>query len=180
LAAELGDHLGHGEGFVLELDAGNFLFSLEDLLEDANEIDEGDDEFAFGAFVVVERFVRLGPDVFFDLLALVKELGGVFEFFVLEETLDQFFAGIGGLLFGRAERVGREKHFGFDIDERGSHVDEFGGDVYVLNFELVKVVEILGGDFGDLNVVDRHFLLFDEVEQEVERTFVEGNVDAIG
>ncbi len=88
LAAELGDHLRDGEDFVLELDAGDFFFALEDLLEDADEIDEGDDEFAFGAFIVVEGFVGLGPDVFLDLLFLVEELGGVFEFFVFDEALN--------------------------------------------------------------------------------------------
>ncbi len=40
----------------------------------------------------------------------------------------------------------------------------------------MEVVEVLGSDFGDLDVVDVHFLLFDEVEQEVERTFVDGDV----
>jgi len=35
-------------------------------------------QLAFGAFVVVQRFVGLGPDVFFDLLFLVEELRGVF------------------------------------------------------------------------------------------------------
>src|SRR5208337_1393669 len=67
-----------------------------------------------------------------------------------------------------------------DVDEGGGHVDEFGGDVDILDFELVEVVEILAGDFGDLDVVDVHFLLFDEIEQEVERTFIDGDVDAVG
>ena len=106
LAAELRDHLGDGEGVVLQLDADDFFFAFEDLLEDADEIDEGDDEFAFGAFVVVEGFVGAGPDVFFDLLALVEELRGVFEFFVFDEALDEFFARVGGLLFGGGEGSG--------------------------------------------------------------------------
>jgi hypothetical protein len=44
----------------------------------------------------------------------------------------------------------------------------------------VEVIEILGSDFGDLDVVDVHFLLFDEVEQEVEGTFEERDVDFVG
>ena len=44
----------------------------------------------------------------------------------------------------------------------------------------MEVVEVLRGDFGDLDVVNVHFLLFDEVEQEVERTFEEGDVDFVG
>jgi len=180
LAAKLSDHLGDGEDFMLELDAGNFFLALEDLLEDADEVNEGDDEFALGGFVVIEGFVGLGPDVFFDLLLLVKKLSGIFEFFVLEEALDEFFARVGGLLFGGGERVGREKHFGFDVDERGRHVDEFGGDIHIEFLELVEVGEVLGGDYGDGDVMNVHFLLFDEVEEEVERAFEERNRDFVG
>ena len=60
----------------------------------------------FGAFVVVEGFVGLGPDVFFDLLLLVEELGGVFIFFVFDETLDEFGAGVGGCSSGSASGSG--------------------------------------------------------------------------
>ena len=44
----------------------------------------------------------------------------------------------------------------------------------------MEVVEILRSDFGDLDVVNVHFLLFDEVEQEVERAFVHGDGDFVG
>jgi hypothetical protein len=44
----------------------------------------------------------------------------------------------------------------------------------------MEIVEVLRSDFGDLDVVDVHFLLFDEVEQEVERTFVHGDGDFVG
>ena len=180
LAAKLRDHLRNGEGLVLQLDARDFFFAFQDLLKHAHKIDERNDQFAFGAFVVVKRFVGLGPDVFFDLLLLVKKLRGVLEFFVLQEALDQFFARISGLLFRSGQGIGREQHFGFDVNQRGGHVDEFGGDVDVLHFELVQVVEILRSDFRDLNIVDIHFLLLDEVKQEVKRTFVERDVDAVG
>jgi len=87
LRAELSDHLRDGEFLVAQLDARDFFAALEDLLEDFYEIDQGDDEVGVGAFVVVEGFVGLGPDVFFNLLFLVEELGGVLEFFVLDEAL---------------------------------------------------------------------------------------------
>ena len=148
---------------MLQLDARDFFFAFEHLLEDANQVDEGDDQFAFGSFVVVERFVRLGPNIFFDLLRLIEELGGVLEFFVFEKPLHQLFAWVAGLFLRRGERVGREKHFGFDVNECGGHVDELGGDIDVLDFELMEIVEVLRSDFGDLDVVDVHFLLFDEI-----------------
>src|SRR5712671_2549238 len=68
---------------------------------------------------------------FIDLLFLVQELRGVLEFFVLHEALDQVGARVGGLLFRARERVGREQHFRFDVDQRSGHVDEIGGDVHV-------------------------------------------------
>ena len=105
LRTKLRDHLRDGVGFVLQFDAGNFLFAFENLLEDADEVDERDDQFAFRTFVVVERLVRLGPDVFLDLLTLVEKLGGVLEFFMLQEALDKFFARVFSLLLGTGQRV---------------------------------------------------------------------------
>jgi hypothetical protein len=84
----LGDHLRDGEFFVAQIDARDFFAALEDLLENFNEIDERDDEVGIGAFVVVKGFVGLGPDVFLDLLFLVEELRGVFEFLVFDKALD--------------------------------------------------------------------------------------------
>src|SRR5271165_468078 len=162
LTPQLGNHLRDGELFMLELNAGDFFFALEELLEDTDEVDKGNNEFAFSAFVVIKGFVGFGPDVFFDLLLLVEELGGVFELFVFDEALYEFFTRVGDLLFWRGQGIGREKHFGFDVDESGGHVDEFGGHVDVELFELVEVVEVLGGVCGDLDVVNVHFLLFDE------------------
>ena len=84
---------------MLQLDAGDFFAAIEDLLEHFYQVNERDDQIAFRAFVVVERFVRLGPDIFFDLLLLVEELRGVFEFFVFDEALDEFGARVAGDFF---------------------------------------------------------------------------------
>jgi hypothetical protein len=164
---------------VLQFDAGNFFFAFENLLEDADEVDERDNEFSFRTFVVVEGFVRLGPDVFLDLLSLVEKLGGVLEFFVLQEALDKFFARVFSLLVGTGQGVRREKHLGLDVDKRRRHVNELRGHIYVELFELMKIVEVLRRDLGDLDIVNVHFLLFDEVEQEIERTLEDRNLDAI-
>ena len=107
----------------------------------------------------VERFIGMGPDVRFDLLFLVEKLGGIFEFFVFQEAVDEFVARI--LFFGSQQRINWEQHFGFDVDQGSGHVDEVGGDVYVELFELVEVIEILLSDFGDGDIVDVHLLLAD-------------------
>ncbi len=66
------------------------------------------------------------------------------------------------------------------MNQRRGHVDEVGGNVDIEFFELVQVVEILLGDFGDGDVVNVHLLLADQIEQQVERTLVSGQIDAIG
>ena len=54
------------------------------------------------------------------------------------------------------------------------------GDVDIELFDLVEIVEILLGDLGDGNVVDVHLLLANQIEQKIERTFVDRQIDAIG
>jgi hypothetical protein len=46
--------------------------------------------------------------------------------------------------------------------------------------ELVEVVEILARDLGDRDVVDVDFLLFDEIEQEIERAVVHVEMNFVG
>src|SRR5580704_12188817 len=47
LGTQLRHHLGDGEDLMLEVDANRLFTAFEDLLEDFDEVDEGDDEFAF-------------------------------------------------------------------------------------------------------------------------------------
>src|SRR6195256_3784304 len=71
----------------------------------------------------IEENVRPRPDVFFDLLALMEQLRGALELFMFDESVDQIGAWVFGF-FGAGERVGRQEHFGFDVDERRGHVYE--------------------------------------------------------
>ena len=84
------------------------------------------------------------------------------------------------LLLRPRERVGRQQHLRFDVDQRRRHVDEIGRNVYIQLFELVEIIEILLGDLGDGNVVDVHLLLANQIEQKIERAFVRRQIDAIG
>ena len=88
LRAQLHDHLSHGELLMLQLDSNGFLAPFQHLLENFYQVHERNDEFAFCAFIVVERFIGLRPDVLFDLLFLVEKLRCVFEFFVFDQALD--------------------------------------------------------------------------------------------
>src|SRR5258708_38935119 len=44
----------------------------------------------------------------------------------------------------------------------------------------MQVIEILRSDLGNLNVVDAHLLLLDEIKKQVQRTFVHRDVDFVG
>ena len=59
------------------------------------------------------------------------------------------------------------------MDEQRGDVDELAGGVDVGVLEVVGVLEELGGDAGDGDVVDVDVLLADEVEQEVEGAVVD-------
>ena len=163
-------HLRDGDGIVAQAELRDFFAAFKNLLESFDQVNERDDQLALHFVAAVKRFIGVRPDVGFDLLLLVEQLRGILEFFVFEQAVDEFVARV--RLVGGQQRVHRQEQFGFDVNQRGSHVDEVGGDVYVERFELVKVVEILLGDFGDGNIVDVHLLLADEIEQEIERAFV--------
>ena len=60
----------------------DFFATFQDLLESFYQINQRDYQLALDLVAAVERFIGMGPDVRFDLLFLVEELRGIFEFFV--------------------------------------------------------------------------------------------------
>jgi hypothetical protein len=101
-----------------------------------------------------------------------KETSSVFEFFVLDELTDElpariiffdvFFWGLLGAW---------QQGSGFQIHQVGRHDDELGSEVDVQELERVDVIQVLFGDFLDRDRLDIQLVLFDEVEQEIQRTF---------
>ncbi len=172
-------HLRHADRLVAKLDARDFLAPLEDLLENAHQIHERDDQLGFRAFALVEAEVGLRPYVLLYLLLLVEELRSALEFFVFDEAMHEFRARI-FLALGAGERIGWQEHLRLDVNQRRGHVNEIGGDVHVELFELVKIIEILARDLRDGNVVNVDFLLLDEIEQEIERAFVMFEMESVG
>ncbi len=114
----------------------------------------------------------------FNLLFLQQHLRGILELLVFEQAIDQLGARVFGV-FALRERVGRQERFRFDVDQRGGHVDEVGGDIDVVLFELMDIFQILAGNFGDGDIVNIDVLLANQVEQQVERAFVLFEADFI-
>ena len=107
-----------------------------------------------------------------DLLLFVEHLRGVLVFLVLEKAVDQLVARV-FLPFGAGQRVGRQQHLRLDVNQHRGHIDELGRNVYIQFAELFDVCEVLAGDLGDRDIVDIDVLFADEVEQQVERAFVD-------
>ena len=103
---------------------------------------------------------------------MLQHLGGGLEALVFEETVNEFAARVVGFRFG-GQRVAREKHAALDVDEQRGYVDELAGGVDVVLLEVVGVLEELGGDAADGDVVDVDVLAADEVEEEVEGAVVD-------
>ena len=109
----------------------------------------------------------------------MEQLRGALEFFVLDQAVHQVGARVFQFL-GAGQRIGRQEHLRFDVDERRGHVNEVGRDVHVELLELVEIVEILARDLGDRDVVDVDFLLLDQIEQEIERAVVRIEMNFVG
>ena len=58
------------------------------------------------------------------------------------------------------------------MDQRGRHVDELGAQIDIHLPRLLHVLEILRGDFGDGDVADVDLLLANQIQKQVERTFI--------
>ena len=103
-------------------------------------------------------------------LALVEQLGRRLELLMLHQALDQRVTGI--LVFLALGRIGaRHQHPRLDVNERRRHHQELPGDVEVELLHHLEVAQVLLGDEHDGDVVDVDFVLLDEVQQQVERSF---------
>src|SRR6201996_1505274 len=173
------DHLADGDGVLVDGVDGAVAETLENFLEDADEVDGVGGDFALfvGGLqaLIFEEVLHagLGPGGFLDLLLLVEHLGGGFEALVLEEALDEFAARVFGVTEVELGGVAWEKHAGLDVDEQRGGVDELAGGVDVGLLQVARVLEELGGDARHRDVVDVDVLLADEVEQEVEGAVVD-------
>lgn len=128
-------------------------------------------------------------------VAGLEGVGRVLVLLVGEELLDELVAGVFGGVLDRGGRVaslgivalfrgwGGDDHAGLDLDEGGGHDEELAGLLDVdVGAELLhegEVLEVLGGEGGDGDVVEVDLAAFDEVEQEVEGPGVGVELDAI-
>src|SRR5882724_7080576 len=178
LRPDLRDHLRHGKLFVPQLDPRHFLPPLQHLLEHSHQIHERNHQIALGPFVVVERLVRLRPYVLFNLLLLIQKLRRILEFLVFHQALHQVRPRI-FRLFRPGQRIRRQQHLRFDVDQRRRHINKFRRHIHVQLFQFVQVVEVLRRDLRNLNIVNIHLLLFDQIQQQVQRPLIHRYIDFV-
>lgn len=176
------DFIGDGEAVVDDIaEVVRFFEAFKDVLEGTDEVEDGDFGEGGWCFGWASGGIGLvGEAAFLFEFADGEEAGGVFEFFVFDELADEFPAGIVfvGVFFGRLFGAGEEGS-GFEVHEVRGHDDKFGGEVDVEEFKGVDVVEVLLGDALDGDGVDIEFVLFDEVEEEVEGAFEDFEADFV-
>src|SRR5713101_4503954 len=171
--AQIHDHLTHGDGFFIHLEDWLGADAFQNLLERFHQIDYVRGNLWFGSLglhEVANGWIR--PYRVFELLFLHQHLRCGFELFVLDETIHQFGAGVVVGFRGR-RRITRQQHLRLDVNQNRSHVDKLGGDVHIQFAKLFYVGQILAGNFRNRYIVDIDVLFADEVEQQVERAFID-------
>ena len=91
---------------------------------------------------------------------------------MLDQPIDQLRARVVLSLRSRG-RIARQQHLRLDVNQNRGHVDELGRDVHIQFAQFFHVGQILRRDSPDRNIVDVDVLLANQVEQQVERSFVD-------
>ena len=95
----------------------------------------------------------------------------IFVHLVFQETADQLLAGVFLFLAVFLVFFTRQEHAALDVQKRCGHDQKFAGDIHVFMVHLPDIFEVLIGDLNDRNVVDVYFVFFDQVHEQVQRTF---------
>ena len=97
----------------------------------------------------------------------------VLELLVLDELADQFPARIFAfvLLLGLHLLLHRQQLAALDVHERGGHHQKFARHFEVKLAHEVDVLHKLGGQFGEVDLINIDLLLPDEVKEQIERSF---------
>ena len=95
----------------------------------------------------------------------------LFVFLVFEQASNQF--GTGVFLFFIADVILRlrQQKTRFQVYQGRRHQEKFSGDIEVQTLHGVDGRQVLGGDFRNRDIANIHFMLADEVQQKIERTF---------
>jgi hypothetical protein len=95
-----------------------------------------------------------------------------------EQPRDQLGSRIDDLVLA-LRRVGGQQHAGLDPGERGRHEEIFRGHVQIELLHELDVLEVLLCDACDRNLGNVHLVEADEMKQQVEGAFEDGQLDGV-
>src|SRR5437870_2086770 len=104
--------------------------------------------------------------------AVVQLRSRFLELLVFDQLADQVPAWV--VLFGillRRLLIKWEQTAALEINQIGRHDDELARDVDLQFLESLEILEVLARDSFDRNIVNIDFVAFDQVKQEIERSF---------
>ncbi len=106
---------------------------------------------------------------------------GVLELLVFDQLADQFPAGVLAVLFGVNLRLllDGQQFPAFDIHQRGGHHQKLAGDFQVQHPHRFDVFNKLGGQLREIDFVNVHLLLLDQVKEQIKRAFKDLEFDLI-
>ena len=107
------------------------------------------------------------------LLGAVQQSGGdILKFLVLNKLANQLPAGIALVLVFLVSHllIDRQQLLALDVHERRGHDEKLTGDLQIKLAHEFDVFDEFLGDLGQIDLIDVHFLLANEVEQQIQRT----------
>src|SRR2546423_807812 len=159
-------HVGERDLFALDLHFDLVDVPGDDLLKDGQQIENRCVD--LGRLTVRLQWAPLETRLL-DCRALIEHSGRGLEFLVFQQPVDQLLPRVVDLLVDRDERVSRQQHLRFDLDQCRGHYEKIGRERDVEPLHHLDVFEILLCDAGDRNVKNVRPLLPDDKQQQVER-----------
>ena len=111
--------------------------------------------------ILVEHPVRPG-------LHVLKFLRHQPVFLIFQETHHKFRSRI--FLLALLIHFFRQQHPRLDVEKRRRHHKEFADHIQIFLIHLPNVLHILVRDLGDRDIVDIHFVFFNQMEKKIQRT----------
>ena len=120
-------------------------------------------------------------DVFLLGFEDLQARGGVLELFVFDKLPDQFPARVFAFLLALDLHllVHRQQFAALDVHERRGHHEKFAGDLQIELAHQVNVLDELGGEAREVDFINVHLLLFDEIKEQIERAFEDLELDFV-
>ena len=121
------------------------------------------------------------PLVFLPALLFLQSGGCVFEFLVFDQAPDELPAGIIRFIFLLHLRllIDGQELTALDVHEGGCHRQEVPGHVEIQHAHHLDILNELGGNLGQIHLVNVHLLLLYQVKKEIEWAFKDLKLDLI-